>query len=108
MTLTEGEKHREARERLEQAVAALARSQGWRAWIRTRAAFRRYSLHNTILIAMQRPDATRVAGYRAWQKLGRQVRRGEKGIAILAPMVRKEKDDDGNETGELRTFFRSA
>jgi hypothetical protein len=62
------ERHKEARERLEQAVAALACSEGWRAWIRTRAAFRRYSLHNTILIAMQRPDATRVAGYRAWQK----------------------------------------
>jgi hypothetical protein len=95
-----------AREQLERAVEALARSDGWQAWVRTRAAFRRYSLHNTILIAMQRSDATRVAGYRAWQKLGRQVRKGEKGIAILAPMTYKEKDSDGEETGGVRTFFR--
>jgi antirestriction protein ArdC len=101
------DRHAEARKRLEHAVEALASSEGWRAWIRTRAAFRRYSLHNTILIAMQRPDATRVAGFRAWQKLGRQVRRGEKGIAILAPMTRKDKDEHGNETGEVRTFFRA-
>jgi hypothetical protein len=107
MARESAQRHAEARERLEQAVTALARSDGWRAWIRTRATFRRYSLHNTILIAMQRPEATRVAGYRAWQRLGRQVRKGEKGIAILAPMVRKEKDEDGNDTGEVRTFFRA-
>jgi antirestriction protein ArdC len=59
-----------------------------------------------MLIAMQRPDATRVAGYRAWQRLGRQVRRGEKGIAILAPMTYKQKDSDGDETDEVHTFFR--
>jgi antirestriction protein ArdC len=107
MARASAERHQQARERLERAVAALASSEGWQAWIRTRAAFRRYSLHNTILIAMQRPDATRVAGYRAWQKLGRQVRRGERGIAILAPMSRKQKDEDGNETGEIHTFFRA-
>jgi hypothetical protein len=101
-----GGRRQEAREQLERAVEALARSEGWRAWIRTRATFRRYSLQNTILIAMQRPDATCVAGYRAWQRLGRQVRRGERGIPILAPMTCKEKDDDGNETGEVRTVFR--
>jgi N-terminal domain of anti-restriction factor ArdC len=71
------ERREEARRQLERAVEALAQSEGWRAWIRTRSTFRRYSLHNTILIAMQRPDATHVAGYRAWQRLGRQVRRGE-------------------------------
>jgi antirestriction protein ArdC len=50
-----------------------------------------------MLIAMQRPDATQVAGYRTWQSLGRQVRRGEKGIRILAPMIVKDRqaeDDD--------------
>lgn len=99
-------RHQDARERLEQAVETLAGSEGWRAWVRTRAAFRRYSFHNTLLIAMQRPDATHVAGYRTWQRLGRQVRRGEKGIAIFAPMTYKPKDSDGQETEAARTFFR--
>jgi antirestriction protein ArdC len=107
MAATTAERRQEAREQLERAVEALAQSEGWQAWVRTRATFRRYSLHNTILIAVQRPDATRVAGYRAWQKLGRQVRRGEKGISILAPMTYKEKDGDGSETGDVRTFFRA-
>jgi antirestriction protein ArdC len=99
-------RHEQARERLERAVEALAGSKGWQAWVRTRSAFRRYSLHNTLLIAMQRPDTTRVAGYRAWQKLGRQVRRGEKGIAIFAPMTYKQMDGEDDETREERMFFR--
>jgi hypothetical protein len=88
---TSAERREEARRKLERAVEALAQSDGWRAWIRTRSTFRRYSLHNTILIAMQRPEATRVAGYRTWQRLGRQVLRGEKGISILAPVTHKER-----------------
>lgn len=48
--------------------------------------FHSYSLGNTLLIWSQRPDATHVAGYRAWMSMGRQVRKGEKGIAIVAPM----------------------
>jgi hypothetical protein len=66
MAATTAQRRQEAREQLERAVEALAHSEGWQAWVRTRATFRRYSLHNTILIAMQRPDATRVVGYRAW------------------------------------------
>src|SRR3989442_13810603 len=107
MTPTSVQRRQEAREQLEQAVEALALSDGWHAWIKTRATFRRYSFGNTLMIAMQRPDATRVAGYKAWQKLGRQVRKGEKGITILAPMAVKEKDDNGDETGKVRTFFRA-
>jgi len=73
--------------------------------MRTRSAFRRYSLSNQFLIAAQRPDATRVAGYRTWGKLNRQVRGGEKGIAILAPRTYKVKDDQGNETDERALYF---
>ena len=51
------------------------------------AKFRNYSFGNIMLIARQKPDATHVAGYRTWTSLGRFVRRGEKGILILAPMV---------------------
>lgn len=58
--------------------------------------FRRYSLGNQLLIAMARPEATQVAGFHAWRKLGRAVRKGEKGIHILAPIVRR---NQGTETG---------
>jgi antirestriction protein ArdC len=60
-----------------------------------------------MLIAMQRPDATAVAGFRRWQELGRQVRKGEHGIRILAPMLVKDKDADDPETAERLVFFRS-
>ena len=54
--------------------------------------FHHYSLNNTILIAMQRPDATSVAGYQSWKRnFGRQVRKGEKGIKIIAPSPYKIK-----------------
>jgi N-terminal domain of anti-restriction factor ArdC len=62
-------------ETLKQYLAAMAR-------------FRTYSLHNVLLIKYQRPDATRVAGYRKWREFGRQVKLGTKGILILAPIFR--------------------
>src|SRR5438270_4620306 len=82
----------DSRERLAAAVDALVASERWQAWLESRARFHGYSLGNTLLIALQRPDATKVAGYRAWQEMGRQVRKGEKGIAILAPIVSRAKD----------------
>lgn len=63
--------------------------------------FHKYSLNNQLLIWFQRPNATQVAGYKAWQSLGRQVRKGEKGIAILVPMARKVQGDDGAEETKL-------
>lgn len=107
MTSSSVQRRQEARQQLERAVEALSESDGWRAWIRTRAAFHQYSLGNTMLIAMQRPEASRVAGYRTWQKLGRQVRHGERGITILAPGSYKVKDDAGDETGETGLYFRA-
>src|SRR5215469_11997916 len=53
------------------------------------ARFRTYSLHNVLLIKYQRPDATRVAGYRKWREFGRQVKLGAKGILILAPIFKR-------------------
>jgi antirestriction protein ArdC len=70
-------------------VAALTSSQQWRAMLAVAARFHTYSPNNVLLIAAQRPEATRVAGYRAWTQLGRQVRKGERGIAILAPVLRR-------------------
>jgi antirestriction protein ArdC len=82
---------------LHDGVAALTTSERWTAWLRMQARFHRYSFHNTLLIALQRPDATRVASYRTWHSLGRQVRRGERGIAIFVPITRRvevDSDDD--------------
>ena len=60
------------------------------------AKFRNYSFGNIMLIARQKPDATHVAGYRTWTSLGRFVRRGEKGIFILAPMVGNKRNKEEN------------
>ncbi len=73
------------RERMATALEALQSSEGWRRWLRVRAAFRTYSFHNQLLIANQRPEATRVAGFRRWLELGYAVRRGEHAIRIWAP-----------------------
>src|ERR1700689_1691248 len=60
------------------------------------AKFRNYSFGNIMLIARQKPDATNVAGFRTWTSLGRFVRRGEKGIFILAPMVGKRRKNNAS------------
>lgn len=88
------------RERLEAATRALMDSDGWKKWLETRSKFHSYSLGNQLLIAFQCPEASQVAGYKTWQKLGRQVRKGEKGLKILAPCtypVAKVTHEDGSE-----------
>jgi len=62
------------------------------AYLRAMSRFHSYSYGNILLICSQKPDATRVAGFHAWRKLGRTVKRGEKGIAIFAPMRFKTKE----------------
>lgn len=89
-------RHDRARQALVEAVEELTTTEGWKRWLECRAVFHRYSLNNTLLIMGQRPDASRVAGYKAWQKVGRQVRKGEKGIAILAPQSGPCRGCDGN------------
>jgi hypothetical protein len=73
------------REYTRQAVETLRSSQGWKAWLTTRASFHSYSVGNQLLIAMQRPTATSVAGFRTWLRLGYCVSRGERAIRIWAP-----------------------
>jgi len=86
------DKVKEITEKLETGIKELFDSEKYAAWLRTMSQFHRYSLNNTILIAMQRPGASMVAGYQAWQKhFGRQVRKGEKAIRILAPMPYRKK-----------------
>src|SRR5215831_15594564 len=70
------------------------------ALLKTMARFHRYSFHNVALIAMQCPTATRVAGFQTWRSMGRCVRRGEKGIAILAPIVGRRAIEPVNDEPE--------
>jgi len=81
-------------EQISDGVAALVESQGWRAMLDIAAKFHSYSLGNLLLIGAQAPQATRVAGFRTWQSVGRQVRKGERGIAILAPCTYRPKTAD--------------
>jgi len=69
------------------------------AYLSAMSRFHTYSFHNIMLILSQRPEATKVAGFHTWRKLGRAVQRGEKGIAIFAPMVLKPKEDE-SQSGE--------
>ena len=89
----------EALERLESGVSRILDGEEFKRYLSVAAKFHRYSANNCLLILVQRPDATRVAGYRKWQQLGRQVRKGEKGIKILAPISRRVAEDE--ETGEI-------
>lgn len=75
---------------LAEKVAALASGEGWASWLRFANSFPRYSFNNTLLIWSQKPQATMVAGYRAWQARGRQVRRGEQAIKVYGPVTRRE------------------
>jgi antirestriction protein ArdC len=90
------ERRAQERQLVESAVRSLLTSEGWQQWVRVRTLFRSYSPSNTWLIALQAPHATRVAGFRAWLKLNRCVRNGERGIRIWAPMQVKARDGDGN------------
>lgn len=73
---------------LERGIEAMLTSDGFAAYLRAIARFPTYSARNIALINAQNPNASRVMGYRAWQALGRQVRRGERGLRILAPYRR--------------------
>jgi antirestriction protein ArdC len=97
-------------EQLRQALEA-GNSERLKEYLAAMARFRRYSWHNVMLIASQKPSATHVAGFQAWHKLGRFVKKGEKGILILAPVVRKKAENNSeNEPDEpsLAVGFRAA
>jgi antirestriction protein ArdC len=85
---------------LADGVAELTNSTAWRAWLDVQRRFHRYSWGNALLIAAQRRDATRVAGFHSWLRLGRHVRKGEHGIAILAPIVPRLRVVDGDSGDE--------
>lgn len=79
---------------LVEAVEDLVHSDAWIRMLTVAARYPTYSPSNVLLIATQRPDATRVAGIRTWNSLGRHVTKGEHGIAILAPCAYRTRDDE--------------
>lgn len=83
---------------LADGVDTLRTSDAWRAMLTWQSKFHRYSANNVLLIMLQCPTATRVAGYRRWIELGRQVRKDEKSIRILAPVIRKVHADPDDDT----------
>ncbi len=99
---------------IEQLVAAVneGRSETLTAYLSAMAKFHRYSFRNVMLIAMQKPTATHVAGFHAWHKFGRFVKKGEKGILIITPIVRRKETPEPQEpeTAENRSVvaFRGA
>jgi antirestriction protein ArdC len=90
--------------KLTAGIEQLASSQRWQDWLAVQSRFHHYSFRNTLLIQLQCPEATRVAGFRAWQQLDRQVRKGEKAIWILAPVTRKRDDDDIDDDNNTRVL----
>ena len=90
-----------ALDKLGEGVRGVYESERWETWLRSLSRFHDYSLCNTILIAMQMPSATHVASFRSWKRdFNRHVRKGERGIEILVPMLVKDKDEDAD--GERR------
>jgi N-terminal domain of anti-restriction factor ArdC len=87
----------------EHLVAALqaGHSEALTVYLKAIGRFHRYSLHNVLLIASQKPNASHVAGFRTWNELGRFVKKGEKGIMILAPIIRRKAQNDDEERDEI-------
>ncbi len=86
-------------DKLEQGVKDLFESDNYVNYLKCMSKFTDYSFNNTLLIAIQRPDSSLVAGFRKWNEFNRYVRKGEKGIKILAPCIyRADKEDGDNKT----------
>src|SRR4051812_16666439 len=96
------EKMEQIHERLVAKTDALVTSEGWMEYLAFAARFRQYSFNNTMLILIQCPTATRVASYKKWAELGRQVVKGQESLKIFAPLMRKKEDE---KTGEEKSFL---
>ncbi|MCM1232876.1 MAG: ImmA/IrrE family metallo-endopeptidase [Ruminococcus flavefaciens] len=100
--MSQSQQIKEITDRLQQGIEDLFESDKYRDYLKTMSRFTSYSLNNTLLIAMQKPDSTAVAGYGTWKQLNRQVVKGAKAIKIIAPCPYKKKvdaeikDADGN------------
>jgi len=93
-------------DRLTEGIEALTTSDAWRAHLEVQSRFHRYSFSNALLICAQYPEASRVAGFATWKKLGRSVLQGERAIWILAPMTGKRTRTDNGEEHRPIVGFR--
>lgn len=102
---TEKQKVKEITDKLEEGLKELFNSEKYKSYLSTMSKFHNYSFNNTLLIALQKPEATLVAGFKAWQtNFNRHVNKGEKGIRILAPApykIKEERDKLDPVTGEV-------
>lgn len=90
-----------AKKMLTDGVAAVIASNDFQQVLDMMGKFHRYSLQNTMLIMAQKPTASRVAGFKTWQGMGRNVRKGEKGIQIFVPHIRKPKEGDEDQKPQM-------
>ena len=103
--MTAKNNHPELIEKLADGISNLTTSEEWQRHLDFQSKFHRYSFGNVLLIAAQCHEATQVAGFNAWRKMSRFVRKGEKAIWILAPMVYKNADaEDGQDDKVIRGF----
>lgn len=99
---------RDAFEQLEQAISNIDSNEAWLNYLSFQSRFYNYSFSNMIMIYMQNPKSSYVAGYKAWQRMGRQVKKGEKSIKILAPIRYKVENENTNEKVFILKCFRLA
>ncbi len=103
--MTAKNNHPELIEKLAEGISNLTTSEEWQRYLDCQSRFHRYSFGNVLLIAAQCHEATQVAGFNAWRKMNRFVRKGEKAIYILAPMVYKNADaENGEDERVIRGF----
>lgn len=100
------DKVKELTAKLEKGMQDMFQSDRYKAYLDMQARFYNYSFNNCMLIMLQNPNASYVAGFSVWKKLGRAVKRGEHGISIIAPCFKKIQNADGEE--EKLTYFRAA
>lgn len=93
MNCKKGDKVKELLDVIEKGILQVMDSEKYKEYLKVQSMFHNYSSNNTLLILLQKPTATAVAGYKTWQNLGRQVQKGEKGIEILAPCRYKYKKE---------------
>ena len=105
---TNTDQTKELNEKISESIAALCaetdaakQNETYRAWLCTLSRFYSYSFNNWLLICMQRADATRVAGFQTWKSLGRFVKKGERGIRIFAPIIRKVEEEKNGATEQV-------
>lgn len=98
--MAQSQQLKEITDKLEEGIKDLFESDNYINYLKCMSRFTDYSFNNTILISMQRPDASLVAGFRKWNEFNRYVRKGEKGIKILAPCIYKADKENGDNKAE--------